>query len=101
MKSKLLVVLACCSLVLLASPLLAEEGKEVAEAPIPAMFAPASCGTAAIGAPEPLFMATCCEVCTTNRYFCEGECPDRHPLPCINACNQAYNNCAAGCGGCP
>ncbi len=113
-------VLACCSLLLLASPSLADEAKGGAEGPVATIAAPARCGTPMIGTPEPLFM-TCtvqvecangevksCSVggsggsCSTgginNRcVICNGVQGDCCPETCCEMCQNNQDNCIDNC----
>jgi hypothetical protein len=117
MRPKLLLVLACCSLILLASPSLAEMARGEAEGPIAAVVTPASCGTATTGIPEPLFMActvqvecadssviscpgnnTCSTGGTNNRcVVCDGVQQSCCPATCCEACEAQREACWENC----
>jgi hypothetical protein len=93
MRPKYLLVLACCSLILLAAPGLADEAKVEAESPIAAIFAQAGCGTLTIGIPEPLFLASC---------LVQVECADSTVVSCSgnNTCStNGINNRCVICDG--
>ena len=127
MRPNSLLVLAFCSLILLAAPGLADEAKGNAEGPIAAIFAPTGCGTLTTGTSEPLFLAGCfvqvecadglvksCSgnsTCSTgginNRcVFCDGvQVGDCCPLTCCEQCAAdravCFDNCQTlHCPGC-
>lgn len=80
MRPKPLLALACCSLILLASPGLADEAKVEAKGQIAALWAPARCVTPTTGIPEPSFMT-----CTV-----QIECADTSVVSCSG------NSCSTG-----
>jgi hypothetical protein len=125
MRPKSLLVLACCSFILLASPGLADKAKVEAKSPIATLSAPVGCSILTTGTPEPLFLTGCfvnlecadssivsCSgntTCSTGGYndrcvICDGVLQDCCPETCCEVCEDNFFACVNGCGlssGCP
>lgn len=118
MRPNPVLVLTCCSLMLLAAPSFADEVKGEAEGPLATIFAPAGCGTLTTGTPEPLFLAgcsvqvecadstmvscsgdnTCSTGGTNNRcVVCDGVQQGCCPTTCCEQCAAQRDTCRRNC----